>query len=101
VEAALETKHEGTQHRSRIQLLVDNILPALVDVDAELPPAQRLTKAVESNVRWTMRCIQKTPEAKARFAEGWMKLVGAVYEIDTGRVRLLEDLERPAITTPL
>jgi carbonic anhydrase len=99
VEAALETMHEGTQHCSRIQLLVDSILPALADVDGELPAAERLTKAVESNVRWTMRWIRQTPEGKARLAEGWMKLVGAVYEIETGRVRLLEDTERPAMTT--
>jgi len=31
-----------------------------------------------------------TPEAQARAAAGGMKLVGAVYEIATGRVRFLE-----------
>jgi len=32
----------------------------------------------------------ETPEAKARAAEGVMKLVGAIYELKTGRVRFLE-----------
>jgi carbonic anhydrase len=36
-----------------------------------------------------MRQLLDTPEAKARMAEGTMKLVGAVYELDSGRVRFL------------
>jgi carbonic anhydrase len=91
VQAALETKYQGAQQRSRIQLLVDSILPALGDVDPNLPPPQRLAKAVESNVRWTVRTILETPEGQARLAEGRMKLVGAIYEMQTGRVRFLDD----------
>lgn len=45
---------------------------------------------MEANVRWIMRQILDTPEAQAREAEGVMKLVGAVAEISTGRVRFLE-----------
>ena len=45
--------------------------------------------AVEANVRWSMRQILDTPEAKARFVEGRMKLVGGIYELETGRVRFL------------
>jgi carbonic anhydrase len=91
VQAALQTKYEGAQHRSRIQMLVDNILPGLADVDPQLPPQARLAQAVESNVRWTVRQILNTPEGQARLAEGRMKIVGAIYEIETGRVRILPD----------
>ena len=45
--------------------------------------------AVEANVRWSMQQVLDTPEAKARQAEGVLKLVGAVYELTTGRVRFL------------
>ena len=45
--------------------------------------------AVEANVRWSMHQILETPEAKARLAEGTMKLVGGVYELESGRVRFL------------
>ncbi len=89
VQAALETQRHGVQHRSRIQLLIDNILPGLPDPDPQLPPAAQLDRAVEANVRWTMRQMLETPEAQARLAEGRMKLVGAVYEIESGRVRFL------------
>jgi carbonic anhydrase len=36
-----------------------------------------------------MHQILDTPEGRARMAEGRMKLMGAVYDIATGRVRLL------------
>jgi carbonic anhydrase len=45
--------------------------------------------AVEANVRWSMHQLLETPEAKARLAEGTMKLVGCVYELESGRVRVL------------
>src|SRR6186713_2073334 len=47
-------------------------------------------EAVEANVRWTMRQIFETPEVQERQIEGVMKLVGAIYEIETGRVRFLD-----------
>src|SRR6516164_4318258 len=55
VAAALATKYEGAQHRSRIQILVDSILPAMPEFDVALAPEERLSRAVECNVRWTMQ----------------------------------------------
>ena len=89
VQAALAAKFQGAQERSRIQLLLENILPGLDEIDPQLPPRQQFERAVEANVRWSMRQLLETPEGRARMAEGRMKLVGGVYEIATGRVRLL------------
>ena len=36
-----------------------------------------------------MRQLRETPEGRARMAEGIVKLVGAVYDIETGKVRFL------------
>jgi carbonic anhydrase len=89
VQAALAAKFNGATEPSRIQLLLQSILPGLDEIDPELPPKQLLEQAIESNVRWSMRQILDTPEGRARLAQGRMKLVGAVCEIATGRVRLL------------
>jgi carbonic anhydrase len=89
IQAALAAKFQGAQERSRIQLLLDNILPGLEEIESQLPHEQQLERAVEANVRWSMRQLLETPEGRARMAEGRMKLVGAVCEIATGRVRLL------------
>lgn len=90
VKAALESRDQGVKQRSRIQILVDSILPALGDVDSHLQPAQQLARAVESNVRWTVRRIRESPEGQAREAEGRIMLVGAIYDLQSGRVRFLE-----------
>src|SRR6476660_7855838 len=66
VSAALATKHEGAQHASRIQLLVDSIAPALPEFDEKLSPEERLAQAVESNVRWTVRNVLNSPEGQQR-----------------------------------
>ncbi len=89
ITAALATKHEGAQFRSRVQLLLANILPGLPELDPALSPVAQASRAVESNVRWTVRQILDSPEGKVRLAEGRTKIVGAVYEIETGRVRFL------------
>lgn len=90
VEAAIAEKFHGAHHRSRIALLLENIVPALDNLDQTLAPAALLSAAVEANVRWTLRELLESPEGKARVAEGNVKLVGAVYDLATGRVRFLE-----------
>jgi carbonic anhydrase len=89
VGAALETMLHDVKHRSRIQILVDNILPGLEAIDIASSSGDHLAQAVEANVRWSMQQLIDSPEGKAALQEGRAKLVGAVYEIGTGRVRFL------------
>jgi carbonic anhydrase len=91
VQAALAARSRPARDRRHIAVLLKNILPGLQGVDAELAPHQQVDAAVEANVRWSMQQVLDTPEARARRAEGVMKLVGAVFEMTTGRVRLLPD----------
>jgi len=91
VAAALKTRHSGASQLSRIRILVDSILPGLDGIDPALPEATQLSLAVEHNVRWTLRQIAETPEGQARLREGHFKLVGAIYDLATGRVQWLTD----------
>ena len=90
VHAALEALHQGVQYRARIARLLESIIPGLTDVSTELDSDEQLQRAVVANVRWAMQQILATPEAKTRATEGRMMLVSAVYEIATGRVRILD-----------
>jgi carbonic anhydrase len=90
VQAAISSRFHGAEQKSRIAVLLENILPALDQVDESLPPETLLSSAVEANVRHTVQELLKTEEAKARAATGGVKLVGAVYELASGRVRFLE-----------
>ena len=90
VEAALATKFRGTRQRSRIARLLRNIVPALRGLDPALPPNVLMRLAVEANVRHTIGTILASPEGKARVREGVIQIVGAVYELTSGRVRFLD-----------
>jgi len=91
VKAALDSKLYDIQHRSRIQHLVDTIVPGLIDL-SHVPEDEQFEQAVEANVRWSMHQLAETPEGRRALAEGRARIVGAVYEIATGRVRFLEAL---------
>ena len=88
VKAALATKFEGAAQKRRIAILLRNILPALRRLDAARPAGELLGAAVEANVRHTLGKLRRTPEA--RLAGARFKLVGAVYELESGRVRFLD-----------
>ena len=89
VDAALAVKHHDKAMPARIATLMDTIVPGLHGLPSGLPRKEELGTAVEANVRWSMHQLLETPEAKARLREGVMKLVGAVYELETGHVRFL------------
>ena len=88
INAALAARR-GAQEPARIAVLLDSILQGLRDLPPDLIPDAEMRAAVEANVRWSMHQILETPEAKTRLLEGAMKLVGGVFEFESGRVRFL------------
>jgi carbonic anhydrase len=90
VKAAIASRFHGATDKSRIEVLLENILPALHGLDGAQSPEALLRSAVEANVRHTLQELLVTPEVKARVANSEMKLVGAVYDLESGRVRFLE-----------
>jgi carbonic anhydrase len=89
VAAALATRDQGEQFRSRVQILLTSVVPGLPPFDPQLSLEEQLSRAVENNVRWTVRRILESPEGRAQVALGQKKVVGAVYELETGHVRFL------------
>ncbi|HKY01581.1 MAG TPA: carbonic anhydrase [Burkholderiales bacterium] len=89
IRAALATKHEGTQFGSRLQVLLTSIIPGLPEFNPELSLSEQASRATESNVRWTVQQILDSPEGQASIEKGRTKVVGAIYEIETGRVKFL------------
>jgi len=90
VDAAIASKFHGLAQRSRIETLLENIVQALDGLDASQPHEALLHAAVEANVRHTVQALLETPEGQARLPEGAMKLIGAVYDLESGRVRFLD-----------
>ncbi len=78
----------GTEPRF-IAALVAAIEPGLTDLPAKLTGAKRVHRAVEANVRWSMRQLAALSERKLPDGQTKPVLVGAVYDIDKGKVRFL------------
>jgi carbonic anhydrase len=89
VKAALASKFDGARERRHIEALLDTIMPGLADLDRAQAPEAQIQAAVEANVRWSMHQVLETREGKAAAAKGVLRLVGAIYELKTGRVRFL------------
>lgn len=90
VTAALATIN-GTAHEPRfVEALAKRIEPGLKGLDPRLTGEARLSAAVEANVRWSEKQIAALPEGKKALEERVVMLVGAVYELKTGRVRFLD-----------
>jgi len=69
--------------------LLTVVAAALTDIDPELPRAERVHLGVEANVRQSVEQLRVIQD-RVHMPEPRALIVGAVYELDTGRVRILE-----------
>jgi carbonic anhydrase len=90
VQAALLEKSGKAPQPGRIEALIRLIHPALADVDETADGPTVLNAAVEANVRWSLRQLLAMPGARKAVEGGRALILGAVCEIDTGRVRFLD-----------
>jgi carbonic anhydrase len=74
-----------------LQSLLHRVQPALVDIDPSLPDEERIHLGVEANVRQSVKALLEIAEREQRPEEERVLVLGAVYELDTGLVHLLEE----------
>ena len=89
VKAALAYRFEQHHESERIEALLDMIAPSLVGLDAIASTEERIHAAVEANVRRTLRLLAESPVGATQIARG-VRIVGAIYELQSGRVRFLD-----------
>jgi carbonic anhydrase len=91
VKAALAAKFNQAEHPEWIQQLVEMIVPGLERIDPSLTAARQLEAGVEANVRWSMRQLLDIPEMQEALRDKRdVLVVGAIYELQSGRVRWLQ-----------
>lgn len=90
VAATVEEMLRGPQELAHIESLIKLIKPGLTKLDLKMDRDALLRAAVEANVRWSMRQLSALPEGKKALRAKRMTLVGAVYELNTGKVRFLD-----------
>lgn len=88
--SAVVAADEQSKEPAGLRKLLHRIRPALKDINPKLPKEKRIAAAVEANVRWSMTQLAAIPEHQKALADGKVALIGAVYELETGKVRLLD-----------
>jgi carbonic anhydrase len=89
VTAALSPESERQHEASEIQTLLTRIAPALEGLTAATPE-ERVHRGVEANARLSVRQLLDTPLLKDRIASKALQVKAGVYELATGKVRLLD-----------
>ena len=89
VTAALDAKFKRGREPERIEALVRMIEPGLKDIDAKLSPERQLSAAVKANVRWSMTQLAELPEVRKALKDRRLEIIGAVYDLETGKVSML------------
>lgn len=90
VTAALAPDSVQKLEANAIQKMLAHVVPSLAQIDRSLPQADQVHLGVEANVRASVQHLQNTPEFKEKIASGKLGVVGAVYDLETGKVRFLE-----------
>lgn len=88
---AAEALDGPTSEPSGIRTLVDLIEPGLPRPLPGRTREERIRLAIEANVRWSIKQLVRLPGAKQALDAGRVSLIGAVYELATGRVRFLSE----------
>ncbi|MBX9656360.1 carbonic anhydrase [bacterium] len=66
------------------------IIPGLKGLNPALAGASRLAAAVQANVYWAMEQLKQIPEGQIHLNDKKVKLVGGIYQLDSGRVQFLD-----------
>lgn len=89
VTAAVKALLGQDNEPEHIRSLIDMITPGLTTLDRNLPASQMIEQAVVANVVWSQQQILRLPAASRALEENRHQLRGAVYSLETGRVRFL------------
>jgi carbonic anhydrase len=90
VTAAVESMLGQANEPEHIESLVNLITPGLVQLNRQQPRRELIAAAVEANVRWSMERVAHCPQVAKLLEAKSARLVGAVYELESGRVRFLK-----------
>jgi carbonic anhydrase len=89
VAAAMKSAQDGTPLPGHLPELIAEIAPAVTNTKS-VPESERLSAAIAENVRLTVQQTSSTtPLLSAMVSSGKVKVAGGVYDLATGKVRLL------------
>jgi len=86
---AVSATLSGGEVHGHVQAVVDAIKPAIENAKNE--PGDALENAVRDNVQYSVKRLEaSTPVLAERVKAGKLKIVGSVYDLESGRVKTVE-----------
>jgi carbonic anhydrase len=89
VTATLDHLTDSAGEPDEIVSLLYRIEPALVGLSENLPREELISQAVRKNVQFAVQRLSQVPDLRKNMRRNNLKIVGAVYNMHTGRVELL------------
>ena len=89
VTATLEYLHDPEDEPAEIVSLLYQIEPALVTVEPWKTKEDRVMDGIINNIEMGVRRLSRVPAVHRRIKTGQVKVLGAIYDIHDGSVRLL------------
>ncbi len=89
VGAALGSAEERAREPKQVRQLLDQIRPCIPAAGGAESREERVHQVVEANVRRNVKILEGVADLRARQNEGAVKIIGAVYDLGSGRVRWL------------
>ena len=90
VTAALDHFADTDGEAAEIVSLLYRIEPATIGISNDLPRQQRIDNAVKRNVELAVRRLSRVPDLRRSLNAGNIKIVGAVYDMHTGKIEILD-----------
>ena len=91
VSAALAPPDQTKDEPPELRELLDRIRPAIETVDRRQEREQRVVAAVEANARASLKQLRQVPSIAAAIKTKNVKVVGAVYHVDSGNITFLNE----------
>ncbi len=90
VTATLDHLTDSATEPEDIVSLLYRIEPALEGLAEDLPREERISVAVERNVRFSTQRLTQIPDLRKSMKREELRIVGGVYDMHTGKVALLK-----------
>ena len=89
VAAAIDHLANADGEAAEVVSLLYRIEPAIIGIPDDLPRAQRIDNAMRRNVELAVRRLSRVPDLSSGLSAGSIKIVGAVYDMHSGKVEVL------------
>lgn len=89
VTATMDHLTDSATEPDEIVSLLYRIEPALVGLPTNLPRKARIAMGVERNVKFAVRRLSRVPHLRKVIKSRKLRIVGAVYDMHTGKVEML------------